>query len=148
MSDEATADGAAPTANAGYDEWIDALADGTGYALVCPEGHGSLPPRRVCPECGSSSLAEEPLPDRGEIETFTVVHVPSPRFADDAPYTTAVARFGPVRLTGIVRGVDGVDDGDEGAGGDAVAVGTTVEVGVGERETDGGRIVTFRPVGT
>ena len=156
MSDEGTADGAAPTANAGYDEWVDALADGAGYALVCPEGHGSLPPRRVCPECGSSSLAEEPLPDRGEIETFTVVHVPSPRFADDAPYTTAVARFGSVRLTGILRGVDpeNVDDGDADADdadvddADAVAVGTTVEVGVGERETDGGRIVTFRPAGT
>ena len=141
MSDEATADGGSPTANAGYDEWIDALADGAGYALVCPEGHGSLPPRRVCPECGSSSLSEEPLPERGEIETVSVVHVPSPRFADDAPYTTAVARFGPVRLTGIVRGV-----GSAGDDGGAVAVGTSVGVGVGERETDGGRIVTFQPV--
>lgn len=142
----------------GYDEWIDALAEGAGYALVCPDGHGSLPPRRVCPECGSSSLSEEALPERGEIETYTVVHVPSPRFADDAPYVTAVARFGPVRLTGVVRGVDPVDDGDADTGDgdtedanadavdDAVAVGAAVEVTVGERETDGGRIVVFRPV--
>ncbi|WP_281194063.1 Zn-ribbon domain-containing OB-fold protein [Halorubrum sp. F4] len=153
MTDEIATDGGASTVNAGYDEWIDALAEGAGYALVCPDGHGSLPPRRVCPECGSSSLSEEALPDRGEIETFTVVHVPSPRFADDAPYVTAVARFGPVRLTGIVRGVDPESGGDEERAGsdaddEAVEVGTTVEVGVGERETDGGRIVAFRPVET
>jgi uncharacterized OB-fold protein len=132
-------DEGAPTANAGYDEWIDALATGNGHALVCPEGHGSLPPRRVCPECGAADLAEEPLPETGTVETYTVVHVPSPRFADDAPYVTAVVRFGPVRLTGIVRGIDP-------AGDDAVDVGATVEADVGERETDGGRIVTFRPV--
>ncbi|WP_066414644.1 Zn-ribbon domain-containing OB-fold protein [Halorubrum aethiopicum] len=131
--------------NTGYDEWIDALAAGEGYALVCPEGHGSLPPRRVCPECGSSPLSEEPLPAEGTVETYTVVHVPSPRFSDDAPYVTAVARFGPVRLTGIVRGVGpDADDGD----GDAIEVGTAVEAGVGERETDGGRIVVLRPVET
>ncbi|SMO72024.1 Zn-ribbon domain-containing OB-fold protein [Halorubrum cibi] len=130
----------------GYDEWIDALSEGAGYALVCPEGHGSLPPRRVCPECGSSPLSEEPLPGSGTVETFTVVHVPSPRFSDDAPYVTAVARFGPVRLTGIVRGVDGDGDVDADGDGDAIEVGETVEVDVGERETDGGRIVTFRPV--
>ncbi|GAA0511015.1 hypothetical protein SAMN04488066_10936 [Halorubrum aquaticum] len=132
--------------NEGYDEWIDALSEGAGYALVCPEGHGSLPPRRVCPECGASPLSEEPLPETGTVETYTVVHVPSPRFADDAPYVTAVARFGPIRLTGIVRGVDGDL---EGVGdGDPVEVGTAVEAGVGERETDDGRIVVLRPVET
>ena len=136
--------------NTGYDEWVDALAEGEGYALVCPEGHGSLPPRRVCPECGASDLSEETLPAEGTVETYTVVHVPSPRFSDDAPYVTAVARFGPVRLTGIVRGVDPDDDidGDGDGDSDAIEVGSAVEAGVGERETDGGRTVVFRPVGT
>ena len=124
--------------DAAHDDWLDAVADGVGYALVCPEGRGSLPPRRVCPECGATSLSEEPLPDEGTVETFTVVHVPPPRFADDAPYVTAIAVFGPVRLTGVLRGVDADDD--------AVPLGLSVDADVGTRETDGGRVVVFRPM--
>jgi len=130
-------DGPSSYGNAGYDEWLAALGSGEGYALVCPEGHGSLPPRRVCPECGSTSLSEESLPAVGTVATATIVHVPPPRFADDAPYVTAIARFGPVRLTGVLRGVAPEDGGQ--------LVGRSVESGVGERETDGGSVVVFRP---
>ncbi len=126
------------TRDAAHEDWLDAVDDGAGYALVCPEGHGSLPPRRACPECGATSLSEEPLPAEGSVETFTVVHVPPPRFDDDAPYVTAIAGFGSVRLTGVLRGVDPDDD--------AVPLGLPVEVDVGTRETDGGRIVVFRPL--
>ncbi|ESS04735.1 MAG: putative nucleic-acid-binding protein containing a Zn-ribbon [uncultured archaeon A07HR67] len=151
--------------DAGYDEWVDALADGRGYALVCPEGHGSLPPRRTCPECGATTFSEEPLPERGTVETVTVVHVPPPQFADDAPYATAIAAFGPVRLTGVLRGVDvgekelsGDGDDDDDTAGDAatasdadtadddpIAIGAPVEVGVAARDTDERRVVTLRP---
>ncbi|EMA62869.1 Zn-ribbon domain-containing OB-fold protein [Halorubrum lipolyticum] len=129
----------APASNAGYDEWLDALADGEGYALACPDGHGSLPPRRVCPECGSATLTEEPLAETGTVETYSVVHVAGPRFADDAPYVNAVADFGPVRLTGVLRGVSPDVDG--------VDVGDGVAVGVEERATDGEPLVVFRPAG-
>ena len=133
-------DGVEP--NADHGEWLDALADGEGFALVCPEGHGSLPPRRVCPECGAADLSREPLRETGTVETCSVVHVPSPRFADDAPYASAVVDFGPTRLTGIVR--DG--DGDDGADGPPeVAIGDAVTVTAGERATDGERLVVFRP---
>ena len=120
--------------NADHGEWLDALATGEGYALVCPDGHGSLPPRRVCPECGSTSLSREPLPEIGTVETFSVVHVPSPGFADDAPYVTAIAGFGPTRLTGVLRGES-----------DAVEVGLRVAVTVEERATDGEPLIAFRP---
>jgi len=126
-----------PVTDADHDAWLDALAAGEGYALVCPDGHGSLPPRRICPECGSTSLSREPLGDAGRVETFSVVHVPSPRFAGDAPYVTAVVDLGPVRVTGVLRGVDPESD--------AVAVGLSVAVGVEERATDGERLVVFRP---
>jgi hypothetical protein len=137
--DEVRADGGeSPPGNAGHDEWLDALADGDGYALVCPDGHGSLPPRRVCPDCGSTALSREPLPETGTVETFSVVHVPSPEFADDAPYVSAIAEFGPVRLTGVLRGVE-LDP-------DAISVGRSVNVGVEERVTDKAPLVAFRPV--
>jgi len=129
----------APASNGAYDEWLDALGDGEGYALVCPEGHGSLPPRRVCPECGSATLSEERLAGTGTVETYSVVHVAGPQFADDTPYVTAVAHFGPVRITGVLRGVE--------PGSDAVAVGDRVAVGVEERATDGAPLVAFRPAG-
>lgn len=119
--------------DAGYDEWLDALDSGEGYYLACEEGHGSLPPRRVCPHCGSPDLSEEPLPESGTVETFTVVHVPAPSFADEAPYATVVADFGAVRLTGVLGG-DAVEE---------VEVGSTVEAGADVNEKSESRMVRF-----
>ena len=142
MSDDGgdATEAASPT-DREYAEWLDALAEGDGFAIVCPEGHGSLPPRRVCPECGATDLSREPLDETGTVATYSVVHVPSPRFADDAPYATAVVDFGPTRLTGIVR--DGGSDDDA----PAVEIGDAVTVDIGERVTDGERLVVFRPAG-
>ncbi|WP_049926214.1 Zn-ribbon domain-containing OB-fold protein [Halopiger goleimassiliensis] len=120
----------------GFDEWLDAAADGEAYYLECPESHGSLPPRRVCPDCGATDLAETPLPDAGTIETVTVTHVPTPAFEEDAPYATAIARFGGVRLTGQVVGVDP----------DAVETGLEVELAVTVSETTGERVLGLEPV--
>lgn len=119
--------------DAGYDEWLDAVEADEGHYLACPEGHGSLPPRRTCPHCGAAELTKEPLPDVGEVETYAVVHVTTPSFVDDAPYVSAIAGFGPVRLTGVLD----TDPGD-------AAVGTAVEVGV-ETNAGGRRTVIFRP---
>ena len=138
MSD-ADPTGESPPTDRDYAEWLDALADGEGFALVCPDGHGSLPPRRVCPECGSPDLSREPLQETGTVETYSVVHVPSPRFADDAPYATAVVDFGPTRLTGVVRDGGAADEAP------AVEIGDAVTADVGERATDGERLVVFRP---
>jgi uncharacterized OB-fold protein len=119
----------------GYDDLLDAVADGEGYYLECPAGHGWLPPRRVCPECGARELAEEPLPESGTVETHTTIAVPTPRLADDAPFVTALADFGPVRLTGQLREIDPED----------VEAGLSVGVDVGESVTTGDRVLVFRP---
>lgn len=120
--------------DAGFDDWLDAVAAGEGFYLEGPEGHGCLPPRRVCPHTGSPDLRRRPLPEEGVVESFTVVHVAPPAFVDEAPYAVAVARFGAATLTGLVRGVapDGV------AVGDAVRA-DVVEVG-------GRRTLALRPV--
>ncbi|ESP89219.1 Zn-ribbon domain-containing OB-fold protein [Candidatus Halobonum tyrrellensis] len=131
--------GGGPPRATGYDEWVEALAAGQGFYLACSNGHGSLPPRRVCPDCESRDLSEEPLPEAGEVVTFSELHVAAPAFADETPYVTAIADFGPVRLTGVVRGVDA----------DAVDVGLAVgATATDPREgTDGGsrRRVVFDP---
>ena len=123
------------TLNGEYDAWLDSIEDGEGYYLACEEGHGWLPPRRVCPDCGSRDLSEEPLPDSGEIATHTTITVATPQFEDDAPYVTAIADFGPVSITGLVRGVAPED----------VSMADVVGIEVGERETTGDRAVVFRP---
>lgn len=121
--------------DAGFDDWLEAAADDDAYYLECSNGHGSLPPRRVCPDCGSTDLSEMELPDTGEIRTFTVTHVPTPAFEDDAPYATAVVDFGPVRLTGQVVGMD-VEN---------VETGLTVEVEIAVSKTTGERVIGLRP---
>ncbi|KAB1192116.1 nucleic acid-binding protein [Haloferax sp. MBLA0076] len=123
-------------ADAGYDDWVAAIADGEGYYLACPDGHGSLPPRRSCPHCASDELTEEPLAETGEIVTFTEVHVPAPSFADEAPYVTAIASFGSVRLTGVVRDVPRSD----------VELGMAVTPDVDVNATTGEQVLVFRPV--
>jgi len=118
-----------------YDDWLDAIEAGKGYYIECPDGHGSLPPRRVCPQCGDRDIDERPIPDAGEILTHTTISVPTPQFADDVPYVTAIAEFGSVRVTGIVRGVDPDD----------VETGLVVGIDVGERETTGDRVPVLYP---
>ena len=124
------------TRDEGFDEWLDAAEEGAAYYLECPNDHGSLPPRRVCPDCGVTDLEEVDLPETGEIRTFTVTHVPTPAFEEDAPYATAVASFGGVRITGQVIGIDTAD----------VETGLEVEIAVTESETTGERVLGFRPV--
>jgi uncharacterized OB-fold protein len=131
MSDDTDSD----VVDAGYDEWLDAVRADDGYYLACENDHGSLPPRRVCPHCGSLEIEETPLPDAGEIETVTVTHVATPNFTEDTPYATAIAAFGDVRITGQVRDVD-LDD---------VDVGMQVSVDVDETATTGDDVVVFRP---
>lgn len=120
--------------DAGFDDWLDAIRDGDGYYLECENDHGSLPPRRVCPDCGSSTLTEEPLSEVGTVETYTVVHVGTPSFEDDAPYATAVVSFDGVRVTGQLRGVDF----------DELEVGMAVEATVEETATTGDDLLVFR----
>ncbi|WP_254529194.1 Zn-ribbon domain-containing OB-fold protein [Natrinema gelatinilyticum] len=121
--------------DAGFDEWLEAAEEDGAYYLECENGHGSLPPRRVCPDCGSLDLSKVEMPETGEIETFNVTHVPTPAFEEDAPYATAIANFGPVRVTGQVVGVDL----------SAVETGLDVEIQVTVSETTGERVLGLRP---
>ncbi|QSW98046.1 Zn-ribbon domain-containing OB-fold protein [Haloterrigena alkaliphila] len=124
------------TRDAGFDEWLDAAEEDAAYYLECPNGHGSLPPRRVCPDCGATHLEEAQLPETGEIQTFTVTHVPTPAFEEDAPYATAVADFGPVRITGQVVGIEL----------ETIENGLEVELEVTVSETTGERVLGFSSV--
>ena len=118
-----------------YDDLLDAIEADEGYYVECDNGHGSLPPRRACPTCGSQDISEEPLPDSGEVTTYTTVTVPTPQFEDDAPYVTAIVEFGPVSITGQIIDVDPDD----------VEAGDVVGIGVGETVTNDERLIVFEP---
>lgn len=121
--------------DAGFDEWLHAFVADDGYYVECGNGHGHLPPRRVCPDCGSTEFTEESLPESGTVETITTVHVPAPSFKADAPYDTAVVDFGPARITGVVV------DADPGS----VEIGDEVTADVGASETTGKDVLVLRP---
>lgn len=118
----------------GYDSFLDALEAGDGYYYECSNGHGTLPPRRACPHCGDRELDSVALPPTGTVITYTTVSVPTPQFEGDAPYVTAIATFGPVKLTGILRNAD---EGD-------IEIGQDVAVTVEPSETTDERTITFR----
>jgi uncharacterized OB-fold protein len=121
--------------HAGYDDFLDAVESGEPYYLESPSGNGWLPPRQFDPETGERELVEKDLPETGEILTSTITNVSGPSFADDTPYVVAIAQFGPVRITGQVRGVDHED----------VEIGQDVEISVGRNETEDKRLVVFEP---
>jgi len=122
--------------DAGYDDFLDAVEEGEPYYLDGSNGEGWLPPRLRDPRTGERGLEEAAMPEAGEILTMTTTYVAGPDFADDAPYVVAIVDFGPVQLTGQVRGVDP----------DGVEIGDTVELDVDRTETTGERVITFRPV--
>ena len=122
-----------PVRDGGFDDFLDALDAGEGYYLAGDDGRGWLPPRAVDPRTGSADLDERPLPETGTIDTYTVIRVPTPRFADEAPFALAVVDLGPVKLTGQVRGIDL----------DAIDIGDEVSPGVEQTEND--RLIVFEP---
>ncbi len=118
-----------------YTEFVDMVEMGDPIYLKCEDCGGTgLPPRKACPDCGSRHTVEKELPKTGEVATFTEIHVPTPMFQGDAPFTVVVAEFEDVdlRLTGQLRDADG----------DEIQIGDEVEVGAEEHdEVD--RVITF-----
>ena len=113
--------------------WLDAINSGRGFYLECPNGHGWLPPRRVCKTCSSTDLDRVTLPASGVIETYTEIHVPSPRFEHEDSVVVAIADFGGVSITGRL---DTTAD-------ESIELGAPVELAVERSATTDERILTF-----
>lgn len=117
-----------------YNDFLDALSEEDGFYLECPNGHPSFPPYRVCSVCGESDVTKRSLSDRGIVIAHTVIHVPPPRFSDQAPYVVAIADFEGVELTGHLtsEAVDAIENGVE------------VSVTTGQSEETSERYVEFK----
>ncbi len=75
---------------------------------VCKScGRAYYPPRLVCPECGSTELAEVKLPERGRVLSFTVIRTPPRDFLGQEPYVVALIELeNGARLLGQVVDVE------------------------------------------
>ncbi|MGM0398404.1 MAG: Zn-ribbon domain-containing OB-fold protein [Halobacteriota archaeon] len=125
-------DGDEPVRDGIYDDFLDAVEKGEGYYLDTGEDV-TVPPGTIVPETEPAGGDERPLPEEGEIRSYTVIHAAHPAFAHDAPYVVAIADLGPVRVTGQVRGVEAAD----------VDVGMTVHPTV--ESTGDRRFLAFEP---
>ncbi len=50
-------------------------------------------PKPLCIKCGSKKLSWIPLKGVGKLASYTVVHVPHPRFQNEAPYILGVVEL-------------------------------------------------------
>jgi len=63
-----------------------------------------VPPRTLCPKCGSTDMRWEELKGTGKLLTYSVVHVAAPAFQSSVPYAVGIVRLTEgARLPGIVR---------------------------------------------
>lgn len=119
--------------NGAHTAWLDAIESGRGFYLECPDGHGWLPPRRVCKTCSATDLDRVSLPDSGVVETYTEIHVPSPRFEHEDSVVVAIAEFGGVSLTGHL----------DNTAAESIEQGASVELAVERSASTDERILTF-----
>ncbi|MGQ4554283.1 OB-fold domain-containing protein [Halobellus sp. GM3] len=121
--------------HASHGEWLEAIAANDAFALVCPNGHTWLPPRRACSRCGATDFDRRPLPDKGSIETYTEICVLPPRYEYRDAVGVAIAEFGGVRITGRLS--DGAFE--------SLEPGTPVELSIGDVGTTDEQTVVFCP---
>ena len=63
-----------------------------------------LPPRMLCPRCGSSNSEWVELKGTGELLTYSAIHVATPTFQSLVPYAVGIVSLTEgARLPGIIR---------------------------------------------
>lgn len=66
-----------------------------------------LPPRPLCVKCFSREFEWTPIPSRGKVVTYTVIHVAPPQFKNMVPYIVGVIKLEDgTKMPGMIRGVD------------------------------------------
>ena len=66
-----------------------------------------LPPRPMCTKCLSTDLKWVELGKRGELLTYTVIHVAPTQFQSMVPYIVGVVKLKDgLKLPGMIRGIE------------------------------------------
>lgn len=110
------------------DRFYEQFRVGKLLGLKCESGHITVPPRRSCRVCRSLNLEVVELSRKGQIVSFTDVHVKSRDFPVNTPYVLAIVRLNDGgNLLGVVNGSESAL-----AYGSSVSV-KAVDVGEGEK---------------
>lgn len=73
-------------------KYSDALREGKFLGLKCKQCGGyTVPPQKVCSECHSEDMEVVELSRRGEVRSFTVIHIPAEGF--EAPYIVGLVEL-------------------------------------------------------
>jgi len=76
-----------------YEGYEDGIKEGKLLGLRCAACKNiTCHPMPVCQWCGGRNLERTELSGEGEVETFTVIRVPSEGLEDDAPYIPCLVR--------------------------------------------------------
>jgi len=88
-----------------YEKFKSFIAQGKFMAAKCGKCNRILlPPKPVCPYCGSREISWIEIPRVGRIVSYTEIHVPPRGFEKLAPYIVALVEFeGGVKLPGVVK---------------------------------------------
>jgi len=84
------------------------MSQGKLMMAQCTEcGNFMLPPKPICDKCFSDKLEWKKLTPKGELETYTIIHVAPPQFQFMAPYAVGIVKFKEgVKLPGMIKGVE------------------------------------------
>ena len=84
------------------------VSEGKLMAAKCSKcGTMLLPPRPLCTKCFSTDFEWVKLSGRGELLSYTVIHISPPQFESMAPYTVGIVKLEEgLRLPGMIRGVE------------------------------------------
>jgi uncharacterized OB-fold protein len=84
-------------------KFIAGFREGKFLGLKCNEcGAYTVPPQKVCSECHSENMKILELSGNGEVQTFTVIHVPAEGF--NPPYIVSLVKLeeGPWVVANII----------------------------------------------
>jgi len=90
------------------DSFYKFVSEGKIMAAKCSTcGATMLPPKPVCTKCYSKDLTWFPVPNKGNLLTYTVIHVAPKQFEAQAPYPIGIVKLGQgLQLLGMIRGVE------------------------------------------
>ncbi len=90
------------------DSFYKFVGEGKIMAAKCNKcGAMMLPPKPVCTKCYSKDLTWVPVPNKGNLLTYTVIHVAPKQFEAQAPYHIGIVKLGQgLQLLGMIRGVE------------------------------------------
>ncbi len=86
-----------------FEIFREGLREGKLLGLKCNEcGAYTVPPQKVCSECGSEDMDIVTLSGKGEIQTFTVIHLAPEGFEPPFPVAMAKLDEGPWVMGNVV----------------------------------------------